>query len=69
MLTIDTITREQIIELIEKENKRKQQCKEAQERFIKKLKETGELEAKRAVYNKTRYKNMAKKFCDNPEKF
>ena len=69
MLSIDTITREQIIQLIEKENKRKIQCKEAQKRFIDKLKESGELQAKREKYNKTRYTNMAKRYVEDPNCF
>ena len=67
MLSIDTITREQIIKLIDNENKRKQQNKEASIRFKETHKEKGDLCTKRAEYRLQYYKNKILKDLENSE--
>ena len=65
MLSFETITQEQIKELIERHNKQLESRKENRERFKEKHRELGDLCEKRKVYKETYYK---KKFIENPDK-
>ena len=66
-LEIDTITREQIIELIERENKRKEQVKENFRKYNDKLREKGELQQKRAEYKMNYYRKKVAKEAETAE--
>ena len=66
-LNIDTITREQIIELIDKENKRKEQVKENFRKYNEKLREKGELQQKRAEYKMNYYRKKVAKEAETAE--
>ena len=63
-LHIDTITREQIMKLIDKENKRKIKVKEGYQRYTEKLRETGELQKKREEYKMTYYRKKIAKTAE-----
>lgn len=65
-LDVDTITREQIIELINKENKRRLQVKESMARFVEKHREAGDLSQIREQYKMKYYKKKLEGI-KNPE--
>lgn len=65
ILSYDTITQDQIKELIERHNKQVVSRKENRDRFKEKHKEIGDLSEKRKLYKETYYR---KKLIENPDK-